>query len=336
MKFLLTGSAGFIGFHTAMRLCELGYDVIGIDNLSDYYSVKLKKDRLSILENYRNYQFKLMDIIDTDKLTQIMKEGAIDRVIHLAAQPGVRYSIDHPYIYGQSNLVGHLSVLEACRSIDVDHLVYASSSSIYGFQDYEVLSESSSTDHPVSLYAATKKSNELMSHAYSHLYNIPCTGLRFFTVYGPWGRPDMALFKFTRSIINGDPIKINNNGDMLRDFTYIDDIVEGIVRIQEILPKKSSVSSDNELDPSCSKIAPYSIYNIGNGRPVSLLDFISTLERHLSIKAKKEFQPMQPGDVLTTHADTERLFEVTKYRPKITIEEGVKNFVNWYRDYYSI
>tara|TARA_Y100001936_G_C16063933_1_gene665954 strand:+ start:1111 stop:2118 length:1008 start_codon:yes stop_codon:yes gene_type:complete len=334
MNILVTGAAGFIGFHTSKRLSRMGFNVFGIDNFTDYYDVDLKKARLNELLEVNNFTFEDISINDSEKLKEIFRKSKFDRVIHLAAQPGVRYSIENPMIYGESNLIGHLNILELCRHFDIQHLVYASSSSVYGMKDNQVLSASNNVDHPVSLYAATKKSNELMTHVYSHLFNIPCTGLRFFTVYGPWGRPDMALFKFTKSILNGDPIYLNNNGDMKRDFTYIDDIVEGVTRVLEKIP----VSNDTEInhDPSQSKIAPYKVFNIGRGKPQNLKDFVSVLEDSLGMKAKIEYREMQPGDVKTTHADTKALEDYIGYSPEISIEEGIKNFVQWYLKYYRL
>ncbi len=332
MNILVTGAAGFIGFHTSKRLCQMGFNVLGIDNFSDYYDVELKKSRLNELSEISNFGFEKIDINDSEKLEETFKISKFDKVVHLAAQPGVRYSIDNPMIYAESNLIGHLNILELCRHFDIQHLVYASSSSVYGMKDNEILSTTNNVDHPVSLYAATKKSNELMTHVYSHLFNIPSTGLRFFTVYGPWGRPDMALFRFTTSILNGDPIYLNNNGDMERDFTYIDDIVEGLVKVLEKIPKSSDQAKN--LDPSKSKIAPYKVFNIGRGKPQKLKDFVSVLEDCLGVKANIEYREMQPGDVKTTHADTKALQNYIGYSPEISIEDGVKKFVEWYQEYY--
>ncbi len=328
---MVTGTAGFIGFHTAIKLCELGHKVVGIDNLNSYYDVSLKESRLNNLRDLENFSFKKLDLIDADYISDLFREHSFERVIHLGAQPGVRYSIDNPMVYAESNLVGHLNILEACRNYPIEHLVYASSSSVYGMKDNEILSTLDNVDHPVSLYAATKKSNELMSHVYSHLFDIPSTGLRFFTVYGPWGRPDMALFKFTKSILDGEPIYLNNGGDMARDFTYIDDIVEGIIRIQDKLPLINETAKD---DPSQSSLAPYRIFNIGRGQPQNLVDFVSILESCLGQKANIQYRDMQPGDVMTTHADTTQLFDYVGYNPRFTLEEGIQRFVDWYQEYY--
>jgi len=334
VKFLVTGAAGFIGFHVVQRLCQQGHDVIGIDNLNDYYDVNLKLARLDELKQYSLFTFKKLDLADREGIAQLFSQEKFERVIHLAAQAGVRYSIDNPMAYADSNLIGHLTILEGCRHNNVQHLVYASSSSVYGLNNKTPFATSDSVDHPISLYAATKKSNELMSHTYSHLYGIPTTGLRFFTVYGPWGRPDMALFKFTKAIINGESIDVYNNGDMRRDFTYIDDIVEGIIRIQDKPPEKNNdwkVESGSAADSS----APFKIFNIGNGNPVKLLDFIESLESSLNLKADKNLMPMQPGDVYQTYADVDDLFSVTNYKPSMTVEKGVEEFVNWYRGFYQ-
>ena len=334
MKFLITGAAGFIGFTVAKKLCEQGHEVIGIDNLNDYYDVNLKLARLNELSNQVLFTFSKLDLADREGVAKLFSTEKFDRVIHLAAQAGVRYSIDNPMAYADSNLVGHLTILEGCRHNDVKHLVYASSSSIYGLNSKTPFATSDSVDHPISLYAATKKSNELMAHTYSHLYEIPTTGLRFFTVYGPWGRPDMALFKFTKAMIEGNEIDVYNNGDMRRDFTYIDDIVEGIIRIQDIIPAKNS-SWQVESGSAAESSAPYKIFNIGNGNPVKLMDFIESLEKSLGITAKKNFMPMQAGDVYQTYADVDDLFEVTGYKPSMTVEDGVEQFIQWYRDFYK-
>ncbi|MBU2924923.1 NAD-dependent epimerase [Colwellia sp. 1_MG-2023] len=334
MKFLVTGAAGFIGFHVVQRLCKQGHEVIGIDNLNDYYDVNLKLARLNELKAYKSFKFIKLDLANREGIAQLFAIEKFNRVIHLAAQAGVRYSIDNPMAYADSNLIGHLTILEGCRHNNVEHLIYASSSSVYGLNNKTPFATSDSVDHPISLYAATKKSNELMSHTYSHLYNIPTTGLRFFTVYGPWGRPDMALYKFTKAIINGDPIDVYNQGDMRRDFTYIDDIVEGIIKIQDIIPEKNKdwqVESGSTAESS----APYKIFNIGNGNPVKLLDFIDSLESSLGIKATKNFMPMQAGDVYQTYADIEELFIATDYKPLVAVSDGVKEFVNWYKGFYQ-
>lgn len=334
MKFLVTGAAGFIGFHVVQRLVAQGHDVIGIDNLNDYYDVNLKLARLDVLAKLPLFKFIKLDLADRSGISDLFVREKFDRVIHLAAQAGVRYSIDNPMAYADSNLIGHLAILEGCRHNDVKHLVYASSSSVYGLNSKIPFATSDSVDHPISLYAATKKSNELMSHTYSHLYSVPTTGLRFFTVYGPWGRPDMALFKFTKAIINGEPIDVYNQGDMRRDFTYIDDIVEGIIRIQDIIPQ---VNNDWKIETAsaANSSAPYKIFNIGNGNPVKLLDFIQSLEKSIGAAAHKNLMPMQPGDVYQTYADVEDLFTATGYKPSMSVEQGVDNFVQWYRKFYS-
>ena len=334
MKILVTGSAGFIGFHVAQRLCGQGHEVVGIDNLNDYYDVNLKLARLNELASEPLFKFIKLDLADRDGVAQLFSEEKFNRVIHLAAQAGVRYSIDNPMAYADSNLVGHLTILEGCRHNDVEHLVYASSSSVYGLNNKVPFATSDRVDHPISLYAATKKSNELMSHTYSHLYGIPTTGLRFFTVYGPWGRPDMALFKFTKAIVEGNAIDIYNNGDMRRDFTYIDDIVEGVVRIQNIVPEVDPdwrVESSNGAQSS----APYRIFNIGNGNPVKLMSFIESLEDSLGLTAKRNMMPMQAGDVYQTYAEVDDLFDKTEYRPSMKVEQGVENFVQWYKEFYK-
>ena len=335
MKILVTGAAGFIGFYVIQRLIESGNAVVGIDNLNDYYEVSLKESRLSILDKLDGFRFVKMDLADRDGIAKLFKEEKFDRVIHLGAQAGVRYSIDNPLAYADSNLVGHLNILEGCRHNNIEHLVYASSSSVYGLNAKTPFSTSDSVDHPVSLYAATKKSNELMAHTYSHLYGVPTTGLRFFTVYGPWGRPDMAYFKFTKKILNGETIDVYNNGDMSRDFTYIDDIVEGIIRISGVIPERDK-SWKVETGSPASSSAPYAVYNIGNGNPVNLMEFIGCIENELGIEAKKNFMPMQPGDVYTTYADTQALFDVVGYKPKTSVADGVANFINWYKDYYKV
>lgn len=335
MKFLVTGAAGFIGFYVVQRLIEQGHQVVGIDNLNDYYDVSLKQARLGILTQKSEFSFFQLDLADRQGIADLFAKEKFNRVIHLAAQAGVRYSIDNPMAYADSNLIGHLTILEGCRNHQIEHLVYASSSSVYGLNGKTPFSTSDSVDHPISLYAATKKSNELMSHTYSHLYNVPTTGLRFFTVYGPWGRPDMALFKFTKAIFNGEPIDIYNHGDMRRDFTYIDDIVEGIIRVQDKVPNSNSRWTV-EHGSAANSSAPYQIFNIGNGQPVKLMDFVESLEQSIGIEANKNMMPMQPGDVYQTFADVEDLFKVTGYRPKMKVSQGVDNFVAWYRDFYKI
>jgi len=334
MTILVTGAAGFIGYSLCRELLLRGYSVIGVDNINDYYSIDLKKSRLTSLNNYEKFKFYKVDIKEQSSLSTIFDLHEVKRVVHLAAQAGVRYSLDNPKAYADSNLVGHLNVLEVCRANEVEHLIYASSSSVYGLNQKTPFSTSDSVDHPVSLYAATKKSNELMSHAYSHLYNIPTTGLRFFTVYGPWGRPDMAPFIFTKKIIEGETIDVNNNGDMWRDFTYIDDIVEGIIRITDVIPQRNLSWSVENGSPATSS-APYSIYNIGHGSPINLMDFIAEIENELGIEAKKNYREMQPGDVYKTYADTSDLFSATGYTPKVHLKEGVSAFVQWYKEFYN-
>lgn len=333
MKYLVTGAAGFIGSAVAEKLVSLGHDVVGIDNLNDYYDVSLKQARLQRIAS-DNFNFVQIDIADNAALDAIFSAQSIDRVIHLAAQAGVRYSIENPHAYSSTNLVGHLNILEACRNHKIAHLVYASSSSVYGLNEKVPFSTSDSVDHPVSLYAATKKANELMSHSYSHLYDLPTTGLRFFTVYGSWGRPDMAPFIFAKNIFAGKTIDINNNGDMWRDFTHVDDIVEGVVRIADVIPHRNNAWKVETGTPASSS-APYAVYNIGNGSPVNLMDFIEALEGEIGIKAKKKFREMQPGDVYRTYADTSDLFKATGYRPKVTLAEGVAEFIRWYRKHYA-
>ncbi|MEZ8046048.1 NAD-dependent epimerase [Vibrio sp. 10N.237.312.C02] len=333
MKYLVTGAAGFIGSAVVEQLTAKGCQVVGVDSLNDYYDVALKESRLARIEHV-NFKLVQLDIADRDGVANLFETEQFDRVIHLAAQAGVRYSIENPHAYADSNLVGHLNILEGCRHNEVEHLVYASSSSVYGLNAKTPFATSDSVDHPVSLYAATKKSNELMAHSYSHLYDIPTTGLRFFTVYGSWGRPDMAPFIFTKKILDGDAIDINNNGDMWRDFTHVIDIVEGVVRIADVVPTRDNVWTV-ELGSPATSSAPYAVYNIGHGSPISLMDFVKAIEEELGIEAKKNFREMQPGDVYQTYAETQDLFAVTGYTPKVSIKEGVAEFIQWYRDFYN-
>lgn len=332
--YFVTGSAGFIGFHLSKRLLDDGCTVIGLDNLNDYYDVNLKKSRLAILEQYNLFKFIYADLQDKEALKTAFKENKIDIVVNLAAQAGVRYSITNPDIYIQSNIVGFLNILEVCRYNKIEHLIYASSSSVYGMNVNMPFSIHHNVDHPISLYAATKKSNELMAHTYSHLYRIPTTGLRFFTVYGPWGRPDMALFLFTEAIINDKPIKVFNNGKMKRDFTYIDDIVEGVVRLLNNPPQENKNWDKEKADPGTSS-APYKVYNIGNNQPVELMEFIERLEDKIGKKANKKFLPLQDGDVPMTYADVDDLMRDVGFRPNTAIDKGIGKFVDWYKEYYA-
>ncbi|MBB1581477.1 NAD-dependent epimerase [Serratia sp. OS31] len=334
MKFLVTGAAGFIGYHTAERLLAAGHQVVGIDNLNDYYDVGLKMARLDLLADKPAFQFIKLDLADREGMANLFAEHQFQRVIHLGAQAGVRYSLENPLAYADSNLIGHLNVLEGCRHNKVEHLLYASSSSVYGLNRKLPFATEDSVDHPISLYAATKKANELMSHSYSHLYGLPTTGLRFFTVYGPWGRPDMALFKFTKAILAGDSIDVYNHGEMHRDFTYIDDIAEAIVRLQAVIPQPNADWTVEQGSPATSS-APYHVYNIGNSSPVKLMKYISALEQALGIEARKNMLPMQPGDVLDTSADTAELYRVIGFKPETSVEEGVKRFVEWYKSFYK-
>lgn len=330
-KILVTGAAGFIGFFLSLCLLEKGCVVVGIDNLNDYYDVDLKKDRLAKLQPRENFKFQKIDISDREMISTLFAEEKFDIVVNLAAQAGVRYSLENPMAYVDSNLVGFANLLEGCRHNCVKHFVYASSSSVYGANKKMPFSVEDNVDHPVSLYAVTKKSNELMAHTYSHLYRIPSTGLRFFTVYGPWGRPDMAYFKFTKAMLAGKPIDVYNNGKMKRDFTYVDDIVEGVVRIIENPPEVDETICKNEPES-----APYRVYNIGNNKPVELGRYIEVLEEALGIKAEKNMMPMQPGDVPATYADIDPLVNDVGFKPDTTIEEGLGKFIEWYRDYYSV
>ena len=332
---LVTGAAGFIGFHLSKRLLERGENVIGLDNVNDYYDVTLKEARLAQLMKSRQFRFVRADLADSSAINDVFETHRPELVANLAAQAGVRYSLTHPHVYTQSNITGFLNILEACRYNGVKHLVYASSSSVYGANKTMPFSTHDSVDHPISLYAATKKANELMAHTYSHLYSLPTTGLRFFTVYGPWGRPDMALFIFTKAILEGCPIDVYNEGKMLRDFTYVADIVEGIVRVLD-RPAQPNFEWDGKNPDPSSSIAPYKVYNIGNNSPVPLMHYIETLEKALGKTAVKNLLPMQPGDVPETYADVEDLIRDTGFAPKTPIEEGIAQFVAWYRDYYDV
>ena len=349
MKILVTGAAGFIGSAVVEKLLKEGEDVVGVDNINDYYMPSLKYARLKTLgigdsasewgvpiksDKWNNFTFIRQDITDNEAVSKLFKDGAFESVVHLAAQPGVRYSITHPHAYIENNVRGFLNILEGCRYNKVGHLVFASSSSVYGLNGKIPFSESDSTEHPVSLYAATKKSNELMAHTYSHIYGLPVTGLRFFTVYGPWGRPDMSPYLFIDGIVNGRPIKVFNNGDMLRDFTFIDDIVESISRVIRIVPTRDEKWDSKHPDPS-SSCAPYKIYNVGNQHPTKLLDYISAIEAELGEIAQKEMEPMQPGDVYQTYADSSELAKATGFTPKTSLKDGIHKTVSWYRSYFN-
>ena len=335
MNILVTGAAGFIGFHLCLALLKKGNKIVGLDNINDYYDTKLKQDRLAILQKDPNFTFIKADLADKETVNKAFDQTNFDRVINLGAQAGVRYSLQNPDAYINSNIVGFLNILEACRHNKTAHLVYASSSSVYGMNTSMPFSVHDNVDHPVSLYAATKKSNELMAHTYSHLFGLPTTGLRFFTVYGPWGRPDMAPFLFTSAILEGRPIKVFNNGHMKRDFTFVDDIVEGVVRVADLIPQANPDFDASNPDPSTSK-APYKIYNIGNNQPVELLKFIETIEEKCGKKAEKIFMPMQAGDVVATYADVSDLMKDTGFSPATPLEVGIGKFVDWYRNYYKI
>ena len=335
MKIMITGAAGFIGSTLALRLLERGDEVYGIDNLNDYYDVTLKEARLARLQDNPNFTFEKLDIVDRDGIGRLFRENRFDAVMHLAAQAGVRYSIENPYSYIDCNLVGFGNILEGCRHSKVGHFVFASSSSVYGANTRLPFSEHDNVDHPVSLYAASKKANELMAHSYAHLYGLSCTGLRFFTVYGPWGRPDMALFKFTKGILAGEPIPVFNEGRMVRDFTYIDDIVEGVVRVIDSPAAPNPQWSGDAPDPATS-YAPYRVFNIGNNNPVELMRYIEVLEECLGQKANLDLLPMQPGDVPATVANTSELAGAVGFKPATTVEEGVGKFVDWYRAYYGV
>lgn len=335
LRVFVTGAAGFIGFHVSRALLARGDTVLGFDNLNDYYDPSLKHARLAQLKDDERFSFVAGNVADRAALQKAVDAFKPARVVHLAAQAGVRYSLTNPHAYADSNVVGFLNILEFCRHAKIEHLVYASSSSVYGSNGRQPFSEHDNVDHPISLYAATKKANELMAHAYAHLYRIPVTGLRFFTVYGPWGRPDMALFKFTQGILAGEEIPVFNEGRMIRDFTYIDDIVEGVVRVLDRPPQADPDWRADDPDPATSN-APYRVFNIGNNKPMQLLDFIHQLEAQLGRKAKLKLLPMQPGDVVSTMADVTELERVTGYRPRTTVQEGIAKFVAWYKQYYGV
>jgi len=349
-KILITGTAGFIGFHLAKRLLDRGDIVVGLDSINDYYDIRVKHGRLEqtgihfrdvkynqLIQSskYLSYKFIQLQLEDEENLNSLFESQKFDKVINLAAQAGVRYSLENPRAYVDSNIIGFVNILEACRHNGVKHLSYASSSSVYGLNETMPFSTHHNVDHPISLYAASKKSNELMAHTYSHLFNLPTTGLRFFTVYGPWGRPDMALFLFTKAILEGKPINIFNNGEMSRDFTYIDDIVEGVIRVNDNPPKGNPEWSGKKPDPGTAK-APYTVYNIGNNSPVKLMDFVTTIEEALGMEAEKNFMPIQPGDVAATYADVQDLINNLEYKPQTPLKYGVGEFVKWYRDFYNI
>ncbi len=334
MKFLVTGAAGFIGFHTCKALLDRGDEVIGLDNLNSYYDVRLKQVRLNQLEGRNGFSFHKLDLVDRKGIEKLFATTRPQRVIHLAAQAGVRYSLENPYAYLDSNIVGTLNVLEGCRHNGVEHLVFASSSSVYGANTALPFSVHQNVDHPLSLYAASKKANELMAHTYAHLYRLPVTGLRFYTVYGPWGRPDMALFLFTRKILAGEPIDVFNEGHHARDFTYIDDTVEGVLRTADKVATPNPDWSGDDPDPATSN-APYRLYNIGNNNPVDLMHFIACIEKALGLEAKKNFLPLQPGDVPKTYANVDALVADVGFKPATPIEDGIAKFIAWYRSYYG-
>jgi len=335
MKIMVTGTAGFIGSHVAMRLLESGHEVVGLDNLNDYYDVELKRARLTRFQQQPGYTHITADLADRPAIEAAFAAHTPQRVVHLAAQAGVRYAARNPYVYVSSNVTGFLHILEGCRQHKVEHLVFASTSSVYGANTKMPFSEHQSTEHPLTLYAATKKANEMMAHSYAHLYGIPCTGLRFFTVYGPWGRPDMALFLFTQAILANQPIKVFNHGRHKRSFTYIDDVVEGVVRVLDCVPERNAGWRGDGPDPASSGVAPYRLFNIGNEQPVELLRYIEVLERNLDRKAQMEMLPLQAGDVPDTEADVSELASAIGYRPKVSVEQGVAEFVKWYRAYYQ-
>jgi len=335
VKIIVTGAAGFIGNQVLLRLLARGDEVVAVDDLNDYYDVRLKEARLARAQGQPSFRFVKLNVADRAGMANLFASERPQRVVHLAAQAGVRHSLTHPHVYVDSNIVGFANILEGCRHAGVEHLVYASSSSVYGSNAKMPSSEHHNVDHPVSLYAATKKANELMAHTYSHLYRLPTTGLRFFTVYGPWGRPDMALFLFTRAMLEGRPIEVFNRGEMVRDFTYIDDIVEGVVRVLD-KPAEASATYDRRTPDPATSDAPYRLFNIGNNRPVKLMEYIEALESELGIFAKKHLLPMQPGDVAATYADTAELHAWVDFKPTTPVGRGVKQFVQWYRDYYAL
>lgn len=335
MRILVTGAAGFIGFHVANRLLQDGHDVVGLDSVNQYYDVRLKEARLALLQDRRNFEFVRAALADPEAMNQLFDRSEFERVIHLAAQAGVRYSLERPDAYITSNILGFLQVLEECRYRKVPHLVYASSSSVYGASTQMPFSVHRSADHPLSMYGATKRSNELMAHSYSYLFGLPTTGLRLFTVYGPWGRPDMVLFKFTKAILEGSPINVYNNGHMRRDFTYVDDVVESVVRLMDVIPTPDDKWSSDQPDPSTSK-APFRLHNIGNQDPVELLEVIALLEETLGKKAVKNLLPMQPGDVTATHADIDSMQRATGFLPRTSMRDGIRRFVDWYKSFYGV
>ena len=332
---LVTGAAGFIGFHLCKKLLNDGFNVVGLDIVNDYYDVTLKEARLAILNEKPNFYFARIDLVDRESLQALFKKPPIKRVVNLAAQAGVRYSIDNPYAYVDSNLIGFVNLIECCRHSKIEHLVYASTSSAYGANTKQPFDESQNVDHPMALYAATKRANELIAHSYASLYKLPCTGLRFFTVYGPWGRPDMALFKFTKNIIDDKPIDVYNHGKMTRDFTFVEDIVEGIARALAS-PAQPDPSWDSDSPSPASSYAPYRIYNIGNNNPVPLMDYIHALEEAIGKKSQYNMMEMQAGDVPSTYADVSRLEKDLGYKPQTSVKEGVKRFVEWYKEYYNV
>lgn len=335
MRILVTGAAGFIGFHTSKALLDNGHEVTGLDNLNDYYDPQLKQARLQRLTPRNGFRYIKEDIADRKAIAKLFSELRPERVVHLAAQAGVRHAFDHPHEYINSNISGFMNILEGCRWNDVQHLVFASTSAVYGGNTAMPFSVHQNVDHPVSLYGATKKANELMAHSYAHLFNLPATGLRFFTVYGPWGRPDMSLFQFTSKILNDEPIEVFNYGDHSRDFTYIDDVVEGIVRILDKVPQSDPNWNSDQPDPA-SSAAPYRIYNIGNNHPVSLMHFIACIEKAVGKTAKKILLPLQPGDIVRTYADIDGLTDAVEFKPATRIEDGIPLFVSWFREYYGL